>query len=56
MGTSRTVRLLTAVIFFGIILSGTVFFGIPVLISSSSGYVETPYHADASLPENPVRW
>lgn len=51
MGNSRTVRLLTAVIFFGIILSGTVFFGIPALISSS-GYADTPYHADAPLPEN----
>lgn len=51
MGNSRTVRLLCAVIFFGIILSGTVFFGVPALISSSN-QVEEPYHADVPLSEN----
>lgn len=51
MGNSITVRLLTAVIFFGIILSGTVFFGVPALISSSD-YAESPYHPDTPLAEN----
>lgn len=52
MENSRTVQIFTTVIFLGIILSCTVFFGIPALISSPDSDADTPYHADTPLPEN----
>ncbi|MBQ8275128.1 MAG: hypothetical protein IJZ02_00705 [Clostridia bacterium] len=52
MENSRTVQIFITVIFLGIILSCTVFFGIPALISSPNSHAEMPYHADIPLPEN----
>ncbi|MBQ2767562.1 MAG: hypothetical protein IJF49_05730 [Clostridia bacterium] len=51
MKNSRTVQLLMTVIFLGIILSCTAYFGITALIALPNSYLETPYHEENALPD-----